>query len=73
MGVVIALRALAWILLATIVVVTLAPPTFRPVSGMPSLLEHFAIFFLTGAVFALAYDVRANLLVASAVIFSLCL
>ena len=67
------LRASAWTLLTIIVVLTLVPSTLRPVSGMPHVVEHSAIFLLTGVAFALAYEVRVSCFFAAAVIFSGCL
>jgi VanZ family protein len=49
------IRLIAWILLTTAVVLTIVPSEFRPVTGAPSGIEHFAMFFLIGAAFALGY------------------
>ena len=70
---IILIRATAWILLAIIVALTLVPPAFRPVTSMPHIVEHALIFLLTGAVFALAYEIRASFFFAAAMIFSGCL
>jgi VanZ family protein len=70
---IIILRGAAWTSLTIIIVLTFVPPTLRPVSGMPHTVEHFAIFFLTGALFAIAYEVRVSLLLIAAVIFCVCL
>src|ERR1019366_9038033 len=70
---IILLRASAWTLLTIIVALTLVPPAFRPVTGMPHIVEHSGIFLLTGVVFALAYEVRVSFFFAAAVIFSGCL
>src|SRR5690242_11406269 len=47
--------ALAWFLAATIVILTVVPPSFRPVTGLPHALEHFAMFALCGGAFGVAY------------------
>ena len=48
----------AWFLATAIVVLSLVPPDFRPVTGVPHALEHFAIFAVTGLAFGLAYGPR---------------
>jgi VanZ family protein len=50
------IRLIAWVLLATAVVLTVVPAHFRPVTGFPSPVEHFAMFFLIGSAFALGYS-----------------
>ena len=55
-------RIAAWLLIAAIVVMTLGPPTVRPVSGFNRSLEHFAAFALLGLAFGLAYPSRRLLL-----------
>src|SRR5258705_2597865 len=55
-------RIAAWLLVAAIVVMTLGPPTVRPVSGFNRSLEHVAGFALLGLAFALAYPSRRGLL-----------
>ena len=53
-----AVRISAWFLAAAIVVLSLVPPDFRPVTGVPHALEHFAIFAVTGLAFGLGYGPR---------------
>jgi VanZ family protein len=48
-------RIAAWLLIVAIVVMTLGPPTMRPVSGFNRSLEHVAAFALVGLAFGLAY------------------
>lgn len=48
-------RVLAWLSLAFIAVVTLAPIGFRPESGFSPTIERFSAFAVIGLVFALAY------------------
>jgi len=55
-------RIVAWLLIVAIVVVTLGPPTVRPVSGFNRSLEHVAAFALLGLAFGLAYPNRRMLL-----------
>src|SRR5260221_6870297 len=55
-------RIAAWLLIVAIVVMTLGPPTVRPVSGFNRSLEHVAAFALLGLAFGLAYPSRRMLL-----------
>lgn len=55
-------RIAAWLLIVAIVVMTLGPPTVRPVSGFNRSLEHVAAFALLGLAFGLAYPSRRVLL-----------
>jgi VanZ family protein len=50
------IRVIAWVLLATAIALTVVPAQFRPVTGFPSPVEHFAMFFLIGSAFTLAYS-----------------
>ena len=52
------LRAVAWLLIVVISVLSLVPPSHRPVTGTPHNFEHFAIFMLTGLAFGLGYHFR---------------
>jgi VanZ family protein len=47
---------IAWVLLATAIVLTVVPAQFRPVTGFPSPVEHFAMFFLIGSAFGLGHS-----------------
>ncbi|WP_245410189.1 VanZ family protein [Falsochrobactrum shanghaiense] len=49
------LRIAAWLLLVTILVVTISPIQLRPMTGEPADIERFAAFMVVGALFALAY------------------
>jgi VanZ family protein len=49
------MRIAAWSLLLAVTALTFVPALLRPVTGFGHDLEHFAIFFLTGAAFGLAY------------------
>ena len=68
---VLVLRILAWLLLAGIAFVTLAPIGLRPVTEAPPNIERALAYALFGAAFALAYPRRLGLalliIVASAV------
>ena len=48
-------RALSWPLFAIAVFLTLAPPAFRPATGLQRQLEHFLAFFLLGLLFGTGY------------------
>ena len=51
-------QAGVWILLTTIVVLSLLPPQDRPVTSLPHLVEHLSIFLATGLVFGVGYPQR---------------
>jgi hypothetical protein len=51
-------RMLAWMLMGAIVILSLVPPSLRPMTGAPHDLEHFAIFALCGCAFGLGYRSR---------------
>jgi VanZ family protein len=53
-----AARITAWLLVATIVVLSLVPPGLRPATNAPHNLEHFAIFAATGFALGLGYGKR---------------
>jgi hypothetical protein len=53
-----ALRILAWLLLAGLVIVTIGPIQWRPISPLPTQLERAVALMLVGFVFALAYPRR---------------
>jgi VanZ family protein len=46
----------AWLLLVTIVVLSVIPPEDRPVTPAPHNFEHVAIFVTTGLAFGLGYS-----------------
>jgi VanZ family protein len=56
----------AWLLLAAIVLLSLSPPSARPVTPVAQNFghdfEHLLIFFATGGTFALGYPRRIRLL-----------
>ena len=58
------LPVLAWLLLAAIAFVTLAPIGFRPNSGYSPNIERFLAFGAVGFLFALAYPRRLWLIIA---------
>jgi VanZ family protein len=55
-------QAAAWLLAATIVVLSLGPSTVRPATGAAHDLEHLLIFLATGMAFGLGYPARVWLL-----------
>jgi VanZ family protein len=55
-------QAAAWLLAGTIVVLSLIPPSVRPIIGAAHGLEHFSIFLATGMAFGFGYSRRAGLL-----------
>lgn len=58
-----------WLLIVIITVLSLVPAALRPETNVPHNLEHFAIFWLTGFAFGLAYD-RWPLTMTALVMFS---
>jgi VanZ family protein len=64
------IRVMAWLLLATAIVLTVVPAQIRPVTGAPSPLEHFAMFFLIGSTFALGYSRSDYPLYGAAIVFT---
>jgi hypothetical protein len=55
-------QAVAWLLAGTIVVLSLGPPSVRPVTGAAHDLEHLLIFLATGVAFGFGYPHRFGLL-----------
>lgn len=63
-------RAVAWILLVVIVILSLVPHQLRPETGLPNNFEHAGIFAAAGAAFGIGYNRRPNLLMVGLVIFA---
>src|SRR5215813_3477214 len=63
-------RALGWLLIGIILVLSVVPPTARPVTAVPHGFEHFAIFALCGACFGLGYQASHHLQVIFLIVFS---
>ena len=61
-------RLAAWVFIAVLVLLTIAPPSARPDSGVPHHLEHFASFFIAGALWYMGYPRRLLLCLALAVL-----
>src|SRR5262249_50260061 len=62
-------RAVPWLMLSAIVVLTVVPPGLRPSTFVPHKIEHAAIFLMAGISFGMAYVGRERLLIACAIIF----
>jgi|SRR4029077_3804693 hypothetical protein len=62
-------RAAAWLGLATISVLSLVPPSFRPATFFPHTMEHAGIFLFDGVAFGISYFSYEWLLGIWAVIF----
>ena len=62
-------RASAWLLALAIVVLSLVPPSYRPITGASHNCEHLAIFLMTGFAFGLAYPDKPFALAVGLVIF----
>lgn len=50
------LQTVAWLLAVAIAVLSLVPPWYRPMTGMPHPLEHFGVFFAMALAFRLGYS-----------------
>jgi VanZ family protein len=62
-------RASAWLLALAIVVLSLVPPFYRPITEASHNVEHLAIFLATGFTFCVAYPDRPCALAIGLVIF----
>jgi len=51
-------RVIGWLLCLAIVILTFVPPSFRPVTSAPHVLEHLTIFLMTGVAFGVGYPNR---------------
>jgi VanZ family protein len=56
---VLAAKVAAWFLASVITILSLSPPDYRPESGLPHNLEHFAIFAAAGLCFGIGYRRRS--------------
>jgi VanZ family protein len=63
-------RLTAWVFMAVLVLLTIAPPSVRPDSGVPHHLEHFASFFIAGALWYMGYPRRLLLCLTLALLFA---
>jgi VanZ family protein len=52
------LQVTAWLLALAIAVLSLIPPSLRPITNVPHPLEHLAIFLATGLAFGFGYPSR---------------
>ena len=66
----VAFRLAAWVFIAVLVLLTIAPPSARPDSGVPHHLEHFASFFIAGALWYMGYPRRLVLCLTLAPLFA---
>lgn len=65
-----AIRLGAWFVVSALVVLTVVPPSMRPVSTFPSAVEHLGSFFLAGLLYRLGYPRRLFVSLAIAVAFA---
>lgn len=63
-------RVVAWLMLATAIVITLGPPRLRPATGMEHHVEHVLAFTFIAVVFALAYPARRLVLALAGVMMT---
>jgi VanZ family protein len=64
------MKIAAWALTVSVVLLSVVPSRYRPEADLPHGLEHFAIWWITGIAFALAYNLTPILLATALVIFS---
>jgi VanZ family protein len=62
-------RAAAWLMLSTVVVLTLVPPSARPTTFVPHNIEHAGTFLAVGISFGMTYLGRERLLSIGAIVF----
>jgi VanZ family protein len=48
----------SWILLLAIAALSFVPPPLRPITCLPHIVEHTAIYFIAGCAFGLGYPNR---------------
>ena len=63
-------QVMAWLLLGTIVVLSLSPPSIRPTTGAPHGLEHLLIFLGTGMACGFGYPRQFGFLTLALSIFA---
>jgi VanZ family protein len=63
-------RTLTWLSALSIVVLSLVPPSLRPITEMSHNREHFAIFVLWGMAFGLGYNINLAYQLGCAVLFA---
>jgi VanZ family protein len=62
-------RAAAWLLVMVIMVLSVVPPSHRPMTNAWHGLEHISIFLATGVAFGIGYPNRVRVLAPALVIF----
>jgi VanZ family protein len=67
------LKAISWLIILGLVIVTIVPADERPVTGLEHDLEHFVAFALAGLTFGLAYAGHLGARCVSAIVFTLAL
>jgi VanZ family protein len=65
-----AARVAGWLLAVLILILSIVPARLRPETGLPSHVEHFGIFVLTGITFAYGYGRRLLLVTLALVVFA---
>jgi VanZ family protein len=63
-------RTLTWLSTLTIVVLSIVPPSLRPITPLPHKREHFAIFMMWGIAFGLGYRIHLIYQLVWAVLFA---
>jgi len=63
-------RTLTWLSTPAIVILSLVPPSLRPITPLPHKGEHFAIFMMWGIAFALGYRINFLYQLVCAVLFA---
>jgi VanZ family protein len=62
--------ALGWLLALVIVLLSVVPASYRPVTGAPSFAEHAGIYLAMGAAFAVGYRDRISTVVVGLLTFA---
>jgi VanZ family protein len=62
-------RAVAWLMLSAIIVLTVVPPSLRPTTFVPHKIEHAGTFLVAGISFGMAYLGREWILSIVAIVF----
>jgi VanZ family protein len=60
----------AWLLVSATLLLSVVPPSLRPVTDAPHNVEHFAIFLMTGFCFGIGYPYKYELQAVALIAFT---
>jgi VanZ family protein len=63
-------QVISWLLVGLITLLSVVPPSLRPVSGAGQSFEHAGVFFLTGLFFAIGHRLTNRTLFLLAILFA---